>query len=101
MPQTHKTMDEYCHIYNLFRKIIILSDSEIKKYYLANAFSNINNTDTIMLIDEFDLILDPMKSNYNIVLEKPNTDSIFELYQLLKPKYDDSFLDIGNYEINH
>ena len=80
--QTHKTMDEYCHIFNIQSKVKILNDSVIKKYYLSDVFSNIDNSDTIMLIDEFDSILDPIKSNFNIIINK--TLPITNLYKLFR-----------------
>jgi hypothetical protein len=85
--QTHKTMDEYCHIFNIKDKVKILNDSTIKKYYLSDVFLNDDNSDTIMLIDEFDSILDPMKSNFNVVIEK--SLSINNLYNLfIKDNFD-------------
>ena len=80
--QTHKTMDEYCHIFNITNKVKILNDSTIKKYYLSDVFSNNYNSDTIMLIDEFDSILDPIKSNFNVIIEK--SLSINKLYYLFR-----------------
>lgn len=84
--QTHKTMDEIIHLFDLSKKIKILTDTTIKKYYLADVFSNIDNTDTVMLIDEFDSILDPMKSNFNIINEKEKSKNL--LFDLLKPNFD-------------
>jgi hypothetical protein len=101
--QTHKTMDEIIHIFDLSNKIKILTDTTIKKYYLADVFLNNDNTDTVMLIDEFDSILDPMKSNFNIINEKEKSNNL--LFNLLKPNFTESikeqinFIKSGNINI--
>jgi len=86
--QTRKTMDDIIHIFDLSNQVKILTDSTVKKYYLANVFSNRDNSDTIMLIDEFDSILDPMKSNFNIINDKNKSTNL--LFNLLKPNFNKS-----------
>jgi hypothetical protein len=101
--QTYKTMDDIIHIFDLSNQVKILTDSTIKKYFLADVFSNRNNSDTIMLIDEFDSILDPMKSNFNIINDKTKSTNL--LFNLLKPNFDKSIEEqidfIKSCNINH
>ena len=81
--QTKKTMFEYLNFFNVLDKVFIVSDSEIKLKFLNGEFNNIEqNKNTIMLIDEFDSILDPLKSNFNITKKK--TENVTNLYKLLK-----------------
>jgi hypothetical protein len=68
--QTTNTIDYYISIFNIKKsKILILSDVDIKELFLNGTFNN-DNSNYIMLIDEFDSILDPLQSNYNITINK-------------------------------
>ena len=78
---TKKIMDSLIHIFNL-DNIIIKSDSDIKKSFFESEFIE-NNDNKVMLIDEFDSIIDPTKSNYNLVDMKELPT--YELYKYLKP----------------
>ena len=82
--QTQKTMIDYINIFRLNKNVEIYSDSEIKEQFLNGTFSNaIRNSNKVMLIDEFDTVLDPIKSNFNIT-EKKN-ESVTILYQFMLP----------------
>ena len=81
--QTNKTMAEYLEFFNIKKKVIIISDSDIKLKFLEGEFKDpITNMDTVILIDEFDSVLDPLKSNLNITEEK--SISVKHIYKLLK-----------------
>ena len=68
---TKYLINQYGHIFNIEDKIKIKSDSEIKYNFLNGDFTNgITNTNSIFIIDEFDSLLDPAKSNFNIVENK-------------------------------
>ena len=81
--QTEKTMKQYIYFFKLTDKIIIMSDTEIKHLYLYQRADDTMQEslykeppkytqiveDSIMLIDEFDTILNPSSSNYNIKLD--------------------------------
>jgi len=75
--QTIDTMLTYITVFNLNNIINIVSDSEIKNMFLNGNFNNEDrNKNTIFIIDEIDSILDPLKSNYNIVFpEKKSSDT--------------------------
>ena len=77
--QTENTLMTYINIFNL-NNIYILSDSDIKKKFLDGEFTK-NNENKIMLIDEIDSILDPLKSNFNLVKEK--TKDINNIYEII------------------
>ena len=80
--QTEKTMLDYINIFRLSNDIEISSDSEIKEKFLKGYFSNsIQNSNKVMLIDEFDSVLDPIKSNFNITEKKDL--SVTKLYIFL------------------
>ena len=82
--QTQKTMIDYINIFRLNKNVEIYSDSEMKEKFLNGEFSNpIRNSNKVMLIDEFDTVLDPIKSNFNIT-EKKN-ESVTILYQFMLP----------------
>jgi len=80
--QTENIMKQFIYFFKLSKKIIIMSDIEIKQLHLyeignENIKKQIYNTpplhtkiikNSIMLIDEFDTILDPSKGNFNIKL---------------------------------
>jgi hypothetical protein len=60
--QTNDTISDYINIFNI-DKIIILSEDDIKYKYLTN---NIDKN-SIFLIDEFDSLIKPSKSNFNLI----------------------------------
>ena len=68
---TTNKFNEYMNFFNCIGKIKVYSDSKIKNLYLNNHFNNeIQNSNTVMIIDEFDSLIDPIKSNYNITFDK-------------------------------
>ncbi len=83
LKQTKETINKYVKIFNIQNNIKIVSDIEIKKLFLAGEFENrINNNNIIFLIDEFDSIINPLKSNYNEIIDK--NISVSNLYKILK-----------------
>jgi len=105
--QTLATLNHYAYFFQLNEKIIVLSDSEIKIAYLYDKASDeqkklilskekieqiyktkesvLIDKNSIMLIDEFDTVIDPTISNLNIKLEIGNSvlDNSQNYYQLL------------------
>ena len=82
--QTEKDIYFYKRFFNLNDNIKILSDSEIKYNFLNAELNDIEkNKNTIMLIDEFDSILDPLQSNFNITDSK--TIEINKIINTIKP----------------
>ena len=65
--QTEATMKDYLDIFKI-TNIFIKSDEEIKENFLDGMFYKIENT--VFLIDEFDSLINPLKSNFNYVLNK-------------------------------
>jgi hypothetical protein len=105
VPDTHNIINNYVSIFNIiknnyiddnqlsideykdiFKKnnLIILSDTKIKELFLLQLFKYINSEEIIMLIDEFDYILDPIKSNFNITTIKKI--DVFNEFNLLNPQ---------------
>ncbi len=81
--QTKETMDRYIKIFDIEKQINVVSDIEIKKLFLGGKFTDLSfNKDLVFLIDEFDSIVDPLKSNFNQTIDK--NISITNLYKLLK-----------------
>ena len=69
--QTDDTMYYYINVFNVSKLVHIKTDTEIKNMFLDQNFKDTTkNNDYIFLIDEFDSIIDPLKSNYNRVLDK-------------------------------
>jgi hypothetical protein len=72
--QTKTGLTNIIKIFKLEDKIIIKSDKDIKLEYLEG---NLDYANSIFLIDEFDFILDPLKSNFNLTTKefkmKPET----------------------------
>jgi len=65
--QTEDTINDYLNIFEIYN-INIFSEDEIKYYYLLN---HINlDRGCVFLIDEFDSLISPLKSEYNIIFEK-------------------------------
>ena len=70
---------QYC--INCFAcNITIISDVDIKNDFLSGKFNEIDN-DNIFIIDEFDSLLDPTKSNFNLVKKK--TKSVYKIFQFI------------------
>jgi len=83
--QTHFTIDSISYIFKIKNKITIISDSDIKKMFLEGKFHEMSQQKReshIFLIDEFDSLLDPLKSNYNIIQHYTNID-VSSLYNIL------------------
>jgi hypothetical protein len=80
--QTKETMLYYLNIFRINDFVKIYSDSEIKKLFLNGEFSDSKkNSNIVFLIDEFDYILDPIKSNFNLVINK--NKSTINLYKCI------------------
>jgi hypothetical protein len=73
------------HFFNCVDKIKVYSDSKIKNLYLNGEFKdNTKNLNIIMIIDEFDSLIDPIKSNYNITSHKiPFEKELCELIKII------------------
>ena len=69
--QMIKTMNIYKYIFNL--NFDIFTDTEIKIKFLDGYFQDKQNNKYIMLIDEFDSILDPLQSYLNIIKNNDKT----------------------------
>jgi hypothetical protein len=81
--QTKSTMYNYEILFDI--EVIIRTDFEIKKDFLNGHFSDIEkNKDIIFLIDEFDSLLDPTKSTFNLI---DNTD-YYNINNLISLIYD-------------
>ena len=61
--QTKETLNDYIIILNI-KNIYIFSEDDIKKMFLEN---NIDKARTVFLIDEFDSLINPLKSNFNFI----------------------------------
>ena len=81
--QTIDSLTYYITFFNI--NVEIMTDNEIKHNFLGGKYINEKqNSDYIMLIDEFDSILNPLASNYNeIVMNDAKIDSIYK-YIFLK-----------------
>ena len=118
--QTEKTISPYAHIFNQKllvikedkkdileiieeNNIIICSDAKIKELFLQGLFIDISkNNNSIMLIDEFDSILDPTKSNFNIIKEsKTKLDIIYDKLKPLKINITHNIQSIKDGDINN
>ena len=67
-PSTIERFNNITYIFNCEEKIKIFSDNEIKLEYLNGRFKS--NKEYVMIIDEFDSLIDPNKSNFNITSNK-------------------------------
>ncbi len=81
LEQTNNLIRPYIEVFELNHKIKILSDIEIKIEFLEGKFIN-NELNYVLLIDEFDTIIDPVKSNFNLTIKKDV--KIIKIYNLLK-----------------
>ncbi len=100
---TKSSIMQYGYVFDIENNIKIMSDSEIKLEFLKGEFANdANNSNKIFIIDEFDSLLDPAKSNFNIVDEKklPVTQ-IYELvYKIVKLMESKNINEIEPNELN-
>ena len=87
-PDTEEILLYYIEIYKIpTQHIQILSDDKIKEMFLDKSFNDTEaNKNYMMLIDEFDSILDPLQSNYNIIADKsPKQGEIDNfIYEIVK-----------------
>jgi len=79
-PPTEEKFESLKIIFDCNEKIIIMSDVDVKYKYLNGDFKS--NKNSVMIIDEFDSLIDPMKSNFNVTKEKINFDE--HLCELVK-----------------
>ena len=83
--QTKKTFNNIIKIFELEKQIFIKSDEDIKNDYLTEKSlekTTKYNENLIFLIDEFDTILDPLKSEFN--LTEPGFKKKIDVNQLIK-----------------
>ena len=82
---TIRKFNDYMHFFNCIDKIKVYSDSKIKNLYLNGEFKDYTkNKNIIMIIDEFDSLIDPIKSNYNITSHKiPFQKELCELIKII------------------
>ena len=83
--QTKQLLLIYLNIFKIQDKCKIVSDIEIKTLFLNNEFND-DSTNKIFLIDEFDYLLDPIKSNFNQIIDY-NTDYKLDTYISIIEKY--------------
>ncbi len=82
--ETKNNMDEYKLLFCIKseddKTNTVFSGSEIKNLFLSGHFLDPEtNANKVFIIDEFDSLLDPTKSNYNIVENKPiDTKHLYE-----------------------
>ena len=81
LEQTTNIIGPYIKLFELDNKIKIVSDIEIKMEFLEGKF-NKDPTKYVFLIDEFDTILDPIKSNFNLTIKKDT--KVENIYQLIR-----------------
>jgi len=82
VPDTKSLINQYAHVFSQSRFCMVLSDTEIKNGFLNGDFINeTTNAKKIFIIDEFDSLIDPTKSNFNVV--KTKTVSTFKLFQFI------------------
>ena len=72
LAQTNSGLSNIIKIFELENQIIIKSDKDIKLEYLEQ---KLNYKNSIFLIDEFDFILDPLKSNFNLTIKDFKMDN--------------------------
>lgn len=89
---TKSDINQYGLVFGVNNKVTVISASEIKNKFLEGYFINQSeNIKKVFIIDEFDSLLDPIKSNYNIVdkkeLETTNLYKfIYQIVNLIKDK---------------
>jgi len=103
--QTNDTIYDYLCIFEI-DNIYISSEDQIKNDYLHK---KINVDNSIFLIDEFDTLISPLKSEYNLIMEKNINiknigliikNIIINLEEKLNKKIDISVCDIESYLID-
>jgi len=92
---TNIILNEFTYIFGI-ENLNIYSDDKIKEKFLEGKFNDeCINCNTIMLIDEFDYLLDPLKSNFNITFNKK--ESIIDEFNLINPLPEMNLIDSINY----
>jgi len=80
--QTISTLQDYIDIFQI-KNIFIKSEDDIKQDFLKGDFKNDNNN-KVFLIDEFDSLMNPLKSNFNYVTNKSlNIDYISDIIKTI------------------
>jgi len=84
--QTELTIKPIASVFNISNKIIIKSEYEIKEMYLNKVFHDMNDNtkELIFLIDEFDYILDPLKSNFNVILNYKQHTGLIDVINIVR-----------------
>ena len=108
---TIKIFDKFIDIFNISNKLHILTDQEIKALFLYDIapddtkskltlISDKKNLikDSIMLIDEFDTIIDSTKSNFNIKNLIKTDDTINIIYKKILIYFNDDVKDDISFE---
>jgi hypothetical protein len=70
--QTNATLKDYLDIFQI-ENIFIRSEDDIKNEFLESKFLESefkSNQDIVFLIDEFDSLINPLKSNFNLIKEE-------------------------------
>ena len=100
--QTNKLFEMFTML-DINKKLVVMSDTDIKTKLLEN-YTCLNDTNYLMIIDEFDSIYNPMTSNLNIpYIKKKINDTKFSLLSKYIDKYVDIILDEiknKNYDIS-
>ncbi len=79
---TKSVVSQYAEVFSRGKACKVLSDTEVKNNFLNGDFlDETTNTKTVFIIDEFDSLIDPTKSNFNVVKEK--TVSTFTLFKFI------------------
>jgi len=95
--QTNIILNDYINIFEI-ENIHIKSDDEIKNDFLNEKFISTKNT--VFLIDEFDSLINPLKSNFNLVKEKSvNIDSFIEIIKIITERYKENIKNIQKSDI--
>ena len=81
LPQTKDSLEIYLCFFNIKEKVQILSESEVKIKFLEGEYMD-SNDNYIMLMDEFDTLLNPLTSNFNMIENK--SGSTKKLFTIIK-----------------
>jgi hypothetical protein len=76
--QTEATLKDYLDIFQI-ENILIRSEDDIKNDFLEGKFledESISNNNIVFLIDEFDSLINPLKSNFNFIEENLSQEDI-------------------------
>ena len=90
--QTEETLKDYIDIFEI-KNIYIKSEDEIKKDFLNGKF--IASENTVLLFDEFDSLINPLKSKFNYVLINDTKIKIDDISSVIKIIINDNK---GNFE---